>query len=706
MKAHTAGCLLLALAAHAGAAQRAIDVALSDSKAGRYERLELTLKAKPVFSNPCDPADVDLSLEVTTPSGKRLTVPAFYYQPFERKDIGQGTRKEAWLYPVGEPVWKVRFAPMEVGKHTCVARLKDRMGTAQSATLAFECVPSKSKGYVRVSQRDPRFLEFSEGQPFFAVGQNIAFIKSLPTAEAMLAKLGASGGNYARVWTCCEDWGMAIEARKSAWGRSWAWTPPIVHLPGRNGYHTDGKCILVASDERASVAVSPSHKVALRPSTKYVLSGLVQTDKDGGLAIQISGTKPGEPIAGKRKWARFKRELTATDKQWWMPHISLRPTGKGRAWVRHLSLKEAGGGPELLWEADVRRPPRGRYNQLDCFILDKVVEAAERSGVYLQLCLLTRDHYMHALRDPRSPEYDAAVADANKLLRYAVARWGCSTHVATWEYFNEMNPGLPTDRFYAECGEHLERIDPYHHLRATSAWGPSAKDRRHPKLDVADEHFYLRPCLKEKFRDGVGTVLERVRLLRQHAPGKPALLSEFGMTADNWQKTDYMDKDTEFAHLHNALWASALSGLSGTVMHWFWDDIHTRDLYRHYRPISAFVADIPFTTAKLREANARASDPTLRIVGLQGTHRAYLWVFNPQATWWKLAVDRANPTTVAGATIELKGLVPGGYRVEWWDTWQGRATKADTVRADGQMLKLRVPAFARDVACKITRSER
>ena len=338
---------------------------------------------------------------------------------------------------------------------------------------------------------------------------------------------------------------------------------------------------------------------------------------------------------------------------------------------------------------------------MDCFILDKLVEAAEKSGIYLQLCLLTRDHYMHALGKANTAEYDRAVADARKLLRYAVARWGCSTHVAAWEYFNEMNPGPPNEVFYQLCGEHLEQTDPYRHLRAVSHWHPSPKYWQHPKLDTADEHFYMRPSTKELFKDAPLAVMDRAALLRRHAPSKPALLSEFGVLDDNWRPTPHLKKDKGFWHMHNALWASALSGLSGTVMHWFWDDIHERDFYHHYKPVAAFVADIPFTTARLQPSTAAASDPKVRVIGLQGKGCAYLWLFNSQATWWRLG-DGLKPDEIRGMTVELTGLAAGSYQVEWWDTAKGEVTKRGTVRASGRSLRLTVPPLTRDIACKAT----
>jgi hypothetical protein len=685
---------------------RSLEVTLAERTVGRYEKLELTLGAEPVGDNPCDPDEVSLRVELTSPSGKRLVLPAFCFQPHERRQLDKGNQKAAWLYPVGAEKWKVRFAPAEVGAYAGVAKLRDRAGEVESKAFSFDCVLSESKGFLRVSADDPRFLAFSEGQPFFAIGQNVAFIKSLCEAEDMFAKLGANGANYVRVWTCCEDWAMAIEARKSAWGRSWEWAPPLVQLPGREGYHSDQRCVQIAGDEGASVALSPTRDLAIRPNTPYVLAGSVMTGKGVGLRVEVQGTQPAEPLSSQGKWTAFQREFATPDNQWWMPRISFAVAAKGSAWVRGLSLREAAGGPELLEEADANRPLRGRYSQLDSFILDQLVEAAERHGLYLQLCLLTRDHYMGDLTDARSGEYDAAIADARNLLRYAVARWGYSTHVATWEYFNEMNPGLPLERFYTACSDYLEQADPYHHLRTVSHWNPAPKWWQNAALDIADEHYYMRPTTGPLFKDAVASVLGRAAELRAAAPNKPALLSEFGMTADNWQRTDYLDKDKDFTHLHNALWASALSGLSGTVMHWFWDDLHKRDLYPLYRPVAAFVADLPFTTAKLRQIEAAPSDDRLRLVGLQGESRAYLWLNDSEATWWNLNVEGRTPKQVQGAAVEIKGLPAGRYRVEWWDTFAGRVTESTTVTASAQSLRLSVPTFSRDLACKVVAEAR
>lgn len=190
---------------------------------------------------------------------------------------------------MGLPGWKARFAPDHPGQHTVVARLKDKHGLRVSATQTFVCGPSQSKGFIRVTRKDPRFLEFSHGQPFFPIGQNLAFIGpaqhvTLSRAEGIFTKLGANGANYLRIWTCCEDWAMAIEARKSAWGRSWDWRPPLERA---STPESSNRWVLKLSTDRPALKLEPSHPVALRPDTQYVLRGWLKTDGDSRMRLEL-----------------------------------------------------------------------------------------------------------------------------------------------------------------------------------------------------------------------------------------------------------------------------------------------------------------------------------------------------------------------------------------------------------------------------------
>jgi hypothetical protein len=441
------------------------------------------------------------------------------------------------------------------------------------------------------------------------------------------------------------------------------------------------------------------------PGTRYVLTGRFRIEGHAPVRMTVQGRTLEDVTSGaaEKSWTDFRHAFTTDRKTPWLGRITVARAGEGKVWLDGLTLRESRGGPNLLWEADVNRPVLGRYNPVDCFMLDQLLDAAERSGIYLQLCMLTRDLYMDRLKDEASPEYGAAIDDAKRFFRYAVARWGYSTSVAAWEYWNEMDPGLPTDRFYGELGQYLEAIDIYGHLRKTSTWGPSVKDARHPELDVADVHFYLRPTERERLADEVDAVLDRTAFLRRHRPTGPVLIGEFGLATNQWRLSPSMEDDRRLVHFHNSLWASALSGASGTTLFWWWDQLDRMDAYRHYRPLATFLDDIPFASAGLNQSDAILSGQRARLIGLQGPECAYFWLFNPEAAWTRVA-DRKTPLEeIRGITVAINGLRPGSYRIEWWDTDEGTVIERARAASPDGKLRVSAPAFADDTACKVLR---
>ena len=677
------------------------------NKVGKYEKLEILIKTDMAYNNPFDPDQVDLTVTLKTPEGKQISLPAFFCQDYERRKLDRQRGRANWYYPIGRGSWKARFTPAQTGTYSATASLRDNKSTIHSESVNFDCTPSSKKGFIRTCRKDPRFLEFTEGAPFFAIGQNLAFIGegqyvNLTKAEDIFSKLSSNGANFLRIWTCCKDWAMAIEARKSAWDRSWHRRKIIVPIPGGENNPIPRKYVKL-EDNGASINVSPSHPVALRPNTRYILTGQFMANGPTALRVNLShanGQHTFEALP-KGRWQKFKIEFTTDQNDFWLGRLAFNLVGTGIIWLDKLSLKEAAGGAELLWEADVNRPIRGVYNQLDCFILDKLIEAAEENGIYLMLCLITRDLYMNSLSKDKSPEYQQAILDAKKFMRYAVARWGYSTSVAAWEYFNEMDPGKPTDRFYNEVGDYLQQIDPYNHLRTTSTWHPSAKDCRHPDIDIGQLHHYMRPGTKENYKDEVTVIIDKTKFLREHSPSKPVLIGEFGLATPKWGLSDHMKQDSSGVHFHNSLWASAFAGSSGTAMFWWWDQLDRQDAYGHYKPLADFLADVSF--AGLRKLNANPSDKQLRLLGYQGNNRAYLWIFNQKAAWSNIIIEKNQPTEIKDTTISVPGLQPGTYTVEWWNTHEGRVIQKQQVSHTAGTLKINVPPFNRDIACKISR---
>ena len=130
-------------------------VPLQDS-VERYGRIEFRIDLDRQYARPFDPSEVDLRLIVETPSGRRLVVPAFYFQPCQRRSIDRSGNGRDWIYPAGESQWLVRFAPAETGLYHVSAQLTDGRGTVASNRVSFESTESDNRGFLTVRPETPR----------------------------------------------------------------------------------------------------------------------------------------------------------------------------------------------------------------------------------------------------------------------------------------------------------------------------------------------------------------------------------------------------------------------------------------------------------------------------------------------------------------------------------------------------------------------
>jgi hypothetical protein len=682
-----------------------LDLRVLTAPAFRLKPVEFQLDLDLRALNPYDPAEFTGHLEIQTPSGVPLLQPAYYHQPVSYARRSRDGKETDWFYLHGEGRWRARFTPEEQGVYRVRAFARHSDRTLMSSLLELHVSSGPGPGFVRVLPTDPRFFGFEDGTPFFPLGHNLAFVGpsqylDLERLGRVFGKLREQGANFARIWVCAEDWALGLEARKSAWGRSWDWRPPWSLLPGHDAYHRDGWCAVLGGSNPLAAKLSPSMPVGVRPGTEYRLEVNVRAERaPTDLRLESSAGLAFAPLAIPRtgEWITVNQVLRTGSDQWWLGDLTLRAEGPGRLWLGGITLREVAGGPNLLWEADLARPARGVINEIDAEMLDQVLIRAEQAGIRLQLCLLTRDHYRYALAHPSSEAYDAAVRDAQRLLRYVVGRWGYSRQVLAWEYFNEMDPHAPTDRFHQALGEYLERWDAHRHLRSTSGWGPAPRHWTHPQLDIADLHWYLRPAWGPLWKDEVGAVLDRAALVLSHARGKPAVLGEWGLADDRWGLSPHMAQDREGVHLHNTLWASAFSGLSAAAAFWWWETFDAGDGYRHYRPLAGFLPHVPWGRTPLT-AFVGQTDKGHRILAWTGRDCAYGWITHAHNTWAKTVLEEVRDLALTGDALRLDGLEPGAYRVAWWDTWTGE-WRADAMGLGERAgLRLDLPASERDIA--------
>ena len=197
----------------------------------RYEKFEVTFDLSRSVTNPFDPEQVRIDAMFLGPDGKSVSVPGFYYQGFVRRLVND--REE--LVPVGAGRWKVRFAPVAAGRHSYLLAVRHGPDRLVTGKRSFACVPSESRGFVRVSKRDPLYFEFDNGAWFYPIGHNVhSPSDDTPRAVAiqegigagvmpdrgtfsydyLFKKMAASGENLAEVWMC--TWWLALE-----WVKDW-----------------------------------------------------------------------------------------------------------------------------------------------------------------------------------------------------------------------------------------------------------------------------------------------------------------------------------------------------------------------------------------------------------------------------------------------------------------------------------------------------
>lgn len=179
------------------------------TRVAQWERLDLMLPLAVDPGNPFDPNEVQVDVELTTPRGASVVIPAFVGRAFERSLVNN----REILAPAGAMQWQARFTPTEVGIWRW--RWRRQRGTAldTGAWESFAATPPRpgQHGFVRRSPRDARYLELDDGQSYWAIGENLSWYDARGTFayDRWIADLKANGANYIRLWM--PSWAFAPE---------------------------------------------------------------------------------------------------------------------------------------------------------------------------------------------------------------------------------------------------------------------------------------------------------------------------------------------------------------------------------------------------------------------------------------------------------------------------------------------------------------
>lgn len=181
-------------------------ISFTNNEVEQFSKFEANFHLEAVYNNPYDYDEIAVTAIFISPSKKAKTVDGFFMQDYDLNTTTGG------LTTVGSGLFKVRFAPDEVGVWQVTFSVTDNTGVAHSERYEFQCTPKTSAnnhGFLRTTNTN--YLAFDDGEPYIAIGENIAWQKNnrYTNYKNWLESLIAEGGNFFRLWHA--HWGLGIE---------------------------------------------------------------------------------------------------------------------------------------------------------------------------------------------------------------------------------------------------------------------------------------------------------------------------------------------------------------------------------------------------------------------------------------------------------------------------------------------------------------
>lgn len=307
-------------------------------------------------------------------------------------------------------------------------------------------------------------------------------------------------------------------------------------------------------------------------------------------------------------------------------------TERARDVIRYLEKTAAAGGNFCRMRMDSWFLPlecspdeasgylgAGRYSPLAAWEMDRIVEAAERVGIGLMLCISNTNAHVDSVEtDAHRSAYNFYMKSKGgpldrredfwtdpevyrlfeQKIRYCVARWGASPAIGIWEFFNEVKIDASNiDRvadWHARLARYWRAIDPYKRPIATSPVGGYVNEPHWwklfsaPDIDLVQYHTYKYDDLAEGIgADNLSIVAQTDKplIVGEFGTRKATRLAEFGSAGSD----DRLDP--EGWHIHNGLWASAMTGAAGAWPWFIRTHIDALNLYWRYTGLARFAAD-------------------------------------------------------------------------------------------------------------------
>ena len=710
---------------------------------------DLTLDLTATYDNPFDPDDVDVWGVFTSPQGKTRRVNGFLDQPFKRR-LEQGGEK---IEPAGEPFWKIRFTPETEGRWLYQVFAKDRSGQVSFPEKSFQATASTNAGFIHRSGRSPRMFAFDNGQPFFAVGENVCWggKRGSFDYDDWLPALSQAGGNWMRIWMC--SWNCALEWSREGRGD---WRSGSYH--GAGAYSLDNAwkldTILDLADRQGIYVMLCLGTYGEFNDGGYFNEGQWKVNPynvtNGGPCLKAADFWTNEQA---RKLYRQRLRYVAARYGWragiqsWEFWNEANPPA---AWVAEMARFLKGTGEfsaqradpfdhlvtTTYGKADIWKIPELDFTQSHHYDTGNVADHAP---------VLHQDAQAHAAFGKPHLMGEFGIDWRGPDTKYDPEAKGINLHNGLWASAMSGNAGGGM-LWWWDSYVHPRNL--YHHFTplrkfadtvpwTAGEWKPLEIILPREQVTLQESEGVViparagwgRPATTEftiTADDGAGAAK-----LPQYfySPAKPQEHSKlvFKFTFDRPGRftlkvsTVSVSAKLQFVldgKLARELALSAVPPKDSAVKPEY-EKTELDTQWKIYKALfnKEYGLDIPpgEHTLQLEVAEGdwmsveqysltgfRAMNRLLpvNVYGMSCGQTAILWAQNAEHTW-KTIFEKKPVAPVHAATVTVRGLPAGQYLAEWWDTWKGVPLRQERLTATAAGLSLGLPEIATDIAVRI-----
>ncbi len=313
--------------------------------------------------------------------------------------------------------------------------------------------------------------------------------------------------------------------------------------------------------------------------------GFVRRDPKNTQGFVFDGGQAYYPLGMDAAWLNGGQSYEDT-----FAHMQVAGMNWARVWVTVFD------GKNFEWAQNKADNPKPGTLLLDTARRwDAIFDSAEKHGVYIQMTLQHHGQYT-AHTDPnwadnpwnaanggflQNPDDFFTNAEARRLTRlkyrYITARYGYSTHLLSYELFNEVqnitevqNHFGDVVNWHKEMAAAIRAEDVNHHLVTTSNSVPG-DPLAEIGLDYDQVHSYVPDIVS--FFAGVKRA------------DTPVFIGE-------WGPSDSKNGITE-AFLHDGLWASVMAPTAGAGQFWYWDQVENNGWWPQFASASRYLKTGP-----------------------------------------------------------------------------------------------------------------